>query len=234
MYKINLFCLPFAGGSRHSYRGYVKKAPGHIRVIPLELPGRGSRYNERLLTNTAEMVEDLYSTIQPQLQAPYAIYGHSMGTLLGYLLTKKIIQEGAPQPMHLIFTGCGGPSVRYDGPPRHTLPRDEFIEKLRKLGGSPDEILADEGLIGFFEPIIRADFQAIETYEYTVSHPFDIPITVAYGMDEVTDYEKACAWKMETTAETNIITFPGKHFFIFEHEEQIMELIADKLTLLNI
>lgn len=226
MNKVKLYCLPFAGGSRYSYNGYIKSAPSNVVVTPVELPGRGMRYNEQLLADADRMADDVFEQIRSDLNSPYAIYGHSMGTLLGYLLTKRIVEADLPKPLHLFFSGRGGPSVKYDEPPRYGLPKAEFVTKLRELGGSPDEVLADDSLIEFFEPILRADFQAVETFNYVASEPFDIPITVMIGTNEKTNYEQALAWKKETTADVTVRQFPGKHFFIFQFEKEILKLIA--------
>jgi surfactin synthase thioesterase subunit len=229
MSKVKLFCLPFAGGSRYSYNGYVKSAPSNLLVVPVELPGRGLRFNEELLVSAHTMVDDLFQQISGDLNQPYAIYGHSMGTLLGYLLTKRILKEKLRKPQHLFFSGRGGPSVKYDEPPRYALPKSEFVKKLRELGGSPDEVLEDDGLIDFFEPILRADFKAVETFEYEASEPFDIPITVMIGTNEKTNYEQAMAWKKETVSEVTVRQFPGKHFFIFQFEKEVIKIISKNL-----
>jgi surfactin synthase thioesterase subunit len=228
MNRINLICLPFVGGSKYSYRGYVNCAPDNIDVIPVELPGRGTRYKEPLLKNVHLMIDDIFSQVKEKLSSPYIIYGHSMGTLLGYLLTKLIVKKGLPQPECLFFTGCSGPSFRNDEPPTHLLPREELFEKIKSMEGSPDEILNDIDLMIFFEPIIRADFQAIETYVYQNSDPFTIPITVITGIEEKITREQVETWQLETTKPVEIFQLPGKHFFIFQHEEKIMNLIANK------
>jgi surfactin synthase thioesterase subunit len=227
MNKLNLFCLPFAGGNKYSYRGYVKHSPPNLNIIPVELPGRGARFKEPLLKDAHAMANDVLKQIEPLLGEPYAIYGHSMGTLIGYLLTKKIISKLFPKPKFLVFTGSGGPSVRQTEPVRYLLPKDKFIQKVRELGGCPEEILQDENMMIFFEPILRADFQVVETYQYTASPPFDIPINVMIGLGEKVNYEQAMAWKNESTARVEVRQFPGKHFFIFDYEREITEIISN-------
>lgn len=229
---IKLFCLPFAGGSKYSYKGYESKAPAEIEVIPLELPGRGKRIREPLMTNLDALVEDLYGFLRPQLNdEPYAIYGHSMGAFLTHLLTKKILaDDGVKNPLHLFLTGCRGPSIKDSEPGKHLLPKEQFIQKLIEYGGSPDEILQDKQLINFFEPIIRADFQAIESHLYVSSTPHDIPMTVMIGNQEVTTAEDAKAWQMESSIPINFIQFEGKHFFIFDHVDEIVKIMTTTLT----
>jgi surfactin synthase thioesterase subunit len=230
MEVINLICLPFAGGNKYSYQVFLKHVPSFIKLVPVELPGRSSRFNEPLLTKMDKIVDDVYMQVGPLLDKPYAIFGHSMGTLLGYLLVKKIIREGRKQPIHLFFTGGIGPSVRERESPRYLMTKKEFFEKVKELGGLQDEILQDESLLDFIEPILRSDMQAIETYEYKESQPFDIPITVMIGVDEKATREEAEAWKIETTSPVEVIQMPGNHFFIFQFDREIIKVIASKLN----
>ena len=228
--KVNLFCFPFAGGSKYSYNNYVKLANKNIKVIPMDYPGRGLRFKEPLLTVLKPIIDDCFETIKDKLQEPYAFYGHSMGTMVSYLLIKRIIKEGLPQPLHLFVSGRGGPSVIYAEQARHLLPRDKFRSQLREMGGSPDEVLNDEDLMSFFEPILRADFEALENYIHDgTNDPFDIPITVMFGTQERVTFEQATTWQKETKHKIDLRQFEGKHFFIFDHSQKIMEIVAQKL-----
>lgn len=229
MNQINLVCIPFAGGSKFSYRHYVETAPDRINVMPVELPGRGKRYKEKLLTDLDLLTEDIYNQVRGRLNRPYAIYGHSMGTLLGYLLVKKMVACDQPLPVHLFLSGREGPSVPRDQTPDHLLDSGAFWQRLREFGGSPDEVLADPKLMGFYEPIFRADFKAVETYAYTETRPFNVPVTVLIGQDENITREEAMAWQKETRKDIDVKTFPGGHFFIFDHAKEIMALIDEKL-----
>ena len=228
--SVNLFCLPYAGGSAYSYKGFLKSSPNFLEIFFLELSGRGIRAKEPLLKSLDHMVDDLMLQIKPKVAEPYAIYGHSMGALLGYLLTKRMIEAGNPAPLHLFFTGCTGPSVNDIDRGRHLLPQDQFIQKLRELNGSPEEILSDPILMAYFEPIIRSDFEAVDNYEYEESEPFsDLPITIINGLNEKATYEHGMAWQKETTEKIDFRQFPGKHFFIYEYQHELMKIITNKL-----
>lgn len=228
--KYNLFCFPFAGGSIYSYSKYNPVAPRNVKLIPLELPGRGKRIAEPLLTDIHSMADNLYKHIKPMLQEPYAFYGHSMGTVLSYLITKRLVSEGLQGPSHLFVSGRSGPSAEDPDPFHHDLPKEAFRAKLKEIGGSPDEFLEDDTLMDFFEPILRADFRAIEEYQYETTEPFNIPITVMVGKDENITEEQVMAWQKETTHPIDIRWFNGKHFFILEHPAGIMRIIGEKLT----
>src|SRR5689334_19306023 len=136
--KVNLFCIPFAGGNKYSYREVIEFTDERFNLLRLELPGRGTRVGERLLKNIHEITDDIFEQLKDQLIAPYAIYGHSLGALLSYLVTKKIIERNLNAPIHLFVSGGKSPSVRISNQEAiHVLPRKEFLKKLLEYGGFP-------------------------------------------------------------------------------------------------
>ncbi|SEW42774.1 Surfactin synthase thioesterase subunit [Chitinophaga sp. YR573] len=230
MRTINLFCLPFAGGNKYSYREYEKYAPPFLNIIPLEYPGRGGRMGEAFIYDMHQLAEDLYEKIRYRTDGnDYAIYGHSMGALVAYLLAKKMIVFNHRLPLHLFLTGTVGPSaISRSLKKRHLLPKNEFIEELRVLDGSPQEVLENEELLAFFEPVLRADFKASETYQHKASMKLNIPMTVITGDKEDMTEEDILLWANESS-ETEFIKMTGSHFFIFSHIPEIMGIIKNKL-----
>jgi len=231
--KIILYCLPFAGGHTLSYRDFQAHVAESILIKPLELPGRGQRINEPGLTNLETMADDVFEQIQSDLNdTSYAIYGHSMGATLGYLLIKRILNAGKPAPTHLFVSGRKAPSVLNDVPPMHQLPKQAFLNQINELGGLPPSIEGDAELMDFFEPILRADIQALETYIYQPTSPFDIPITILQGLtDGAVAYQNLLPWQQESTQPIAIQTLKGGHFFIFEQLSGLGELFSR--TLIN-
>jgi len=230
--KIILYCLPFAGGHTLSYRDFQAHVAESILIKPLELPGRGNRINEPGLTNLETMADDVFQQIQSDLNGmSYAIYGHSMGAILGYLLVKRILNAGKPAPKHLFVSGREAPSVVNDVPPIHQLPKQAFINQLNELGGLPPSIEGNVELMDFFEPILRADIQALETYIYQPTSPFDIPITILHGLtDKAVTYRNLLPWQQESTQPIAIHTLKGGHFFIFEQLSGLGQLFRGSIS----
>ena len=233
MTPVNLLCLPFAGGSKYSYTGYAKYLDNGLKMHALELPGRGARLRENLLYNIEAQVDDLIKQVGGSIRDPYAIYGHSMGTVLGFLMTRKIIASGMRPPLYLFMTGRGGPSVSYNERQYHSLERPAFIEALKDLGGCPEEILNNASLMELYEPILRADFKALAEYKYAQGPSLPIPIMVMYGRQEKVTHQQACLWQRETIYPIEVKAFEGNHFFIYNHEQQIMSDIAKRLLNLS-
>ncbi len=230
---LNIFCLPFAGGNKYSYRDYKEKSPSSINFISLEYPGRGARIREPLISDTSALVEDLYRSIAELVDKDqYAIYGHSLGGLISYLLSRKLVENGHRPPVHLFVTGTTGPSsTSRTEKKRHLLPKQEFIQELKDLQGMPDEILNNDELLEYYEPILRSDFKASENYIYKSCEPFDIPITVITGSEEDMEEEDIKLWQKETKQIVHFKSFPGGHFFIYNHAREIVQIITNKLSI---
>jgi surfactin synthase thioesterase subunit len=228
MRKIKLLFFPFAGGNRYSYLGLERWiGKKNIQMLSSELPGRGERLNEPLLTNMYDLADDLFQRLQGQIEQPYALFGHSMGGLLAFLFAKKALACLKP-PVHLFISGKGGPAATEDES-SYLLPSAQFREKLRELGGTPEEALANETLMEFLEPIIRADFRAIQTYEHCQDEPIDIPITLMLGKEDYVTMEEALLWQKQTTRQLEVIEFTGNHFFIYDHLPAIADIIGRRL-----
>lgn len=224
----NVFCIPFAGGSSHSYLEFQRCPDAGVKIISLDLPGRGSRFSEPLLKTLPALADDIFAQIKDRLTTPYAVYGHSLGACIGYLLVKRIVRERLPQPCHLFVSGREGPAARKNPGNRHLLPQTEFFATVRQFEGTTTEVLENRELMDLFEPVLRADFQALDTYVYEEGTPFDIPITVMRGTEEHVTRADALLWQEETTKDISLLEFQGGHFFIFKNARKIVEVFSRK------
>ena len=91
--RLRLICLPFAGGGAAAYRPWLKHLPSDIEMCLVQLPGRETRMRETPYTRLDELVTDLVPALEPFLDRPYALFGHSMGALTAYELTRRLKQD---------------------------------------------------------------------------------------------------------------------------------------------
>ncbi|MEM9685477.1 MAG: thioesterase domain-containing protein [Bacteroidota bacterium] len=229
--NIRIIALPFAGGSSYSFADLEHYIPDHYHWKTLELAGRGSRMNESSLTSIKAITADLFQRIVPLIKdTPYMFYGHSMGTLIGYELTKQLIRKGYPLPLCLFFTGHGAPSFERKKKIAH-YDKVSFWQEIKAMGGLPQAALNNEELIALFEPIIRADFRAVETYAYDpTTPPFSIPVFIRAGDKEGITIQKLKAWQKETLLPIDLQLLPGNHFFIFDYPQMLAKQIIKALT----
>ena len=96
-----LFCLPHAGGSAGFYLPLAEHLPRWLRLVPVELPGRGRRSIEPPCGDFEQLAEDVAARIRGGLersgQPRYAVFGHSLGAILAFYEARKL--ERIPRSM---------------------------------------------------------------------------------------------------------------------------------------
>jgi surfactin synthase thioesterase subunit len=227
-----MFCFPYAGGGASAYRGWAGSVPGDIEVCPVQLPGREGRLREAPFERTDLLVQALTDALQPWLgDLPFVFFGHSMGGMLGFELARELRRRGKPQPLHLFVSGRRAPQVPDREEPIHGLPEAEFIEKLRELNGTPEEVLQHAELMRLLLPVLRADFSVVETYEYAQEEPLDLGISCFGGLaDQEVTREDCAAWKEQTRGRFRLRMLPGDHFFLHSAKDMIVEVVARDLA----
>jgi len=228
---IQIICLPYAGGNRLSYKLYNSFVPDHVTLHTIDYPGHGARLKETPLLNLHDIAKDAYQQIQHLLQAPYVIYGHSMGARVGYLLTREIQLQQRPLPEQLFFSGSEAPIIPSPHSGKHLLSQRDFFKALHDMGGMPKEVLQQQDLLAFFEPVLRADFKAVSDYRHQPSLLLDLPITVMAGTEEAVSPADLLPWQQETQQAVEIHFFDGGHFFINSHAATVVQTILSKLDM---
>lgn len=228
--NLRLFCFPFGGGGASFYRTWSKGLPPEVEVCAVQLPGRESRLREEPFTELLPLVTTLSEIMGTCIDIPFAFFGHSMGSLIGFELTRQLRREGKRGPVHLFVSGRRAPQIKNNDPPKHDLPKEEFIEAIRSYNGTPELILREPELLELFLPILRADFSVLETYRYTEEHPVECAITAFGGLeDRKAKYEDLRAWKDQTCDGFRVKVFPGDHFYLKDAREELLEEIAKDL-----
>lgn len=223
MAKPTVFMLHFAGGNCYSFNAINPFLKDFDLVAP-ELPGRGIRMNEILLRDFESAAEDLlWQILNKSHAAQYLIFGHSMGASMAVKLAAMLENMGQP-PLAIVVSGNAGPGT---GKKEKTylLNHSGFRMALEKLGGISEQIFEHEELFGFFEPILRADFEIIQKDPLQIKS-VNTPIYAVMGSQEDTVSE-IHNWRKFTTADFDYEVLPGNHFFLFDHCERIAEIIKE-------
>ncbi len=222
-----LFIFPYAGGSLAAFGKWTAdKIETHIA----HYPGRGSRFNEPAIKTLDVLVEHFLREIEPLLDKPFTLFGHSMGGLIVFELARKLRKQTLSQPKKLFVSACSAPHIPDSNPPIHALPEHTFLEALKKFNGIPAEILNQPEALKIFLPILRADLEAVETYRYTDGDPLDIPIIAFGGLDDPRVHRGQLeGWAKQTASGFESQFFPGDHFFINNSRNAILESISADL-----
>jgi len=200
--------LPHAGGCASAYL-WAEHFPDDVEVCAVQLPGRENRFGEAPLSSMAEVVDEVAPAIAARTDLPYVLFGHSMGALVAYAVTRRLAEQGAPLPRRLFVSAHRAPHLP-DRDPLRDLPDDEFVARM------PQSDLArmDPELRALFLPMVRADITVCETWAHPATDPLPVPVTALGGRDDdlVTEAELA-PWREHTGADFAVELLPGGHFY---------------------
>lgn len=231
--RVHLLLFPYAGGAGSSLRDFAAGLPQWIDAIPVTLPGRGGRFRESPVTEWVELSKLLADELVDQLNGPYACFGHSLGALVGLEVAYRLREQGAGDPVWFGASGCIAPSERTAGEDWLGCDEVSFIEKLRKLDGTPEEFLENRELLELYLPALRADFHLAANHVPSVRDPLSCRLLVLSGAEdsEVSAPRiKLEAWSREVVGVAQFRVFPGGHFFINEQAETIARICAADLA----
>jgi medium-chain acyl-[acyl-carrier-protein] hydrolase len=155
-----------------------------------------------------------------------------MGSLISFELARFLRRHNLPQPQRLFISAKRGPSTprRDANEDLHALPDREFLAGIKKLGGTPDEVLQNEELMELFLPMLRADFTLLETYQYVPEPPLACPISAYCGTeDKEVSKEEMVSWQEQTISTFKLLMLPGNHFFIHSQQDLLLKHISQDL-----
>ena len=229
--RARLFCIPHAGVGASVYRLWSSGLPGDIEVCAVQLPGRETRLREAPLTRIDAIVAALLPRLEPLLDRPFAVFGHSMGAVIAVELCQALQSRGGPLPRHLLVSGRRAPHVPDPDPPLAGLSDSEFVAELnRRFGGIPAEVMNDRELMALLLPCLRADIAALESHS---PRPLRIqcPLTVYGGtLDARAPRMHLEAWREMAQSAFRVRTFEGTHFYLNPHRGELLADIASVLA----
>jgi surfactin synthase thioesterase subunit/glycosyltransferase involved in cell wall biosynthesis len=219
---LRLFCFPHAGGSAAAFKGWPERLFPAVAVMHLRPARRG---------NMAEMVAALGEAIQPYLGQPFAFFGHSMGAIVAFELARLLRRRHEPLPRILLVSGARAPQFRRGHVPPPEPGEAEFVSALRRLEGTPAEVLDNPDLLRLILPALREDAAIYRHYIYAEEPPLDCPIR-AYGgaQDPNVRREHLEGWEQQTTAGFGMRVFSGGHFFLQTARDEFLAALARDLA----
>ncbi|HEX5709698.1 MAG TPA: alpha/beta fold hydrolase [Pyrinomonadaceae bacterium] len=230
---VRLFCFPYAGGSASVFGRWQESFPETVEVCPVELPGRATRLKEAAHRDVWSLNLAMADALLPYLDRPFAFFGHSMGALIGFEFARHLRREHRLTPHHLFVSGRRAPQLPDDRPPTYQLPDEEFLETLFLYNGTQQEVFENYALVKLLLPMMRADFELVQTHVYTPEPPLDCPVTVFGGsLDKAVSREQLEAWREQTSARFSLSILPGDHFLMHTAERQLLDEISRELSAL--
>jgi medium-chain acyl-[acyl-carrier-protein] hydrolase len=227
---LRLFCFPFAGGGTLAYNGWAAALAPAFEVYALQLPGREHRFKEKPFDQLLPLVDELVDAVCPPTNKPFAFFGHSLGTLIGFELVRQMRRQKLPGPVHFFVSGWRAPHLPDPYPPLHRMARAGFMQELKRLNGTPESVLQNPELMEIFLPVLRSDFKMAETYVYENQDPIACPITAFGGRHDLrVSRGELEAWQAHTSDKFRLRMFSGGHFYLQHRQQELCDEIVGDL-----
>ncbi|WP_090695761.1 thioesterase II family protein [Paraburkholderia phenazinium] len=258
---LRLVCLSHAGGSALLYRRWAQRLPRGVQVLTLELPGHGARRALSAHTEWPALLDTLLVELDGRLDAevPFAVFGHSMGALVGFELMHALRARDGLEPVWFGASASVAPAHRKHETHWLDCTHEAMVDKLRELGGTPAALLEDRDFIDFVLPVLRADFHLCGSYPSAFGRhatarrdaatgltaptaptaqrgigrePLACPIAVFTGRDDhaTARDEDVAAWRDETRGACTLHRFEGGHFYLDGAPDPVMACVATSLA----
>ncbi|WP_348982418.1 alpha/beta fold hydrolase [Azoarcus sp. TTM-91] len=228
-FAIDLLCLPCAGASATMYLRWQRLLPRWIRIVPLELPGRGARLGESHADDYRALVAQLCAELPGRHGHRWALFGHSMGALLAYGLVQELSVRGMALPELVFASGSPAPAQR---DPAYFAGKDDdaaLIADMHRQGGTPEEVFASPELLRMTLDTLAADYRICASFEYRPGTRLRMPLHVFGGRQDEIEPDRLEAWRQEAAGAFSLQWFEGGHFFIRQRESEVLQALAGRL-----
>jgi pyochelin biosynthesis protein PchC len=224
-------CFPHAGGSASAYFTLAEKLAPGIEVLGVQYPGRQDRRHDPPVADLLDLADQIFRALeQGSDRRPLAFFGHSMGATLAYEVARRLERKTA-EPLRMLFASGRRAPSRIRPERVHLGDDDGVLAELIALNGTDARLLRDAEMRELILPVVRGDYAAIEGYRWRPGPALSCPISILVGdADPLTTIEEARAWADYSTAGADVRIFPGGHFYLEAHQEEVARVIAQRLT----
>ena len=222
-----LLCLPYAGAGPSAFFPWRRFPFPDLFIVPLSLPGRERRLDEEPFGGIPEAADRLTAEVRALgAEGPVALYGHSMGAVLAYEITRRLEEQGSGTVAHLFVSGSESP---WDQRTQQAtgLSDDDFVAQVESFAGFRHEAFKIPELRDMLLPTLRADVEMHEAYSPPVSGVTSVPVTSLRGTgDSLVSRQSVDGWSRTTTGSHVHHEVDGDHMFITTAPETLLEVVS--------
>ena len=232
---MRLLCFAHAGGGASSFNGWRRALPDWIELVKVQLPGREDRREIAPYSQMEELIPSLFPHVQALQDLPLAFYGHSMGALVAFEVTRELRRRGYA-PLALAVSGRRAPHRPLrQSQMLHSLAEQALVDRLLALEGFPPALLGNRRWRDHYLPTVRADLCLSDVYTYRAEPGLSCPLYAFLGnADNLVVREDWEAWSEVASGEFRRHLLPGGHFFAKEAQAKLIArltgMIADALA----
>lgn len=210
---VRLVCLAHAGGAATAFLGLARSMSPNIELLAVQYPGRQDRHHDPFILDIRRLAAGVYSALSAFPDLPIAIFGHSMGALVGYELA--LCFERATDSRLLGFLPSGLPAPSKGPIAAQPATDEQLLEHVAGLGGTDSAVIDDPDVLDLVLPALRADSQAVALYRHQPTPALRCPTLACVGNeDPLTTIADAEAWRDLVDGPFTLRRFEGGHFYL--------------------
>ncbi|MFJ9429418.1 thioesterase II family protein [Streptomyces sp. NPDC101490] len=228
--RVRLLCFPHAGGAASFFRDWAGRVPDDVEVLAVRYPGREDRLFDELPSSLEEMGGLVADACGPFLDAPLALFGHSMGASVAYETALRLRRAGAPAPTALFVSARTAPGQEFPRPFTYNEV-SELLEHVESLGGTGRDALRDPDVLDLVLPSLRGDYHLVGRYRGAVEKgALSLPVVAYFGTgDPHAGREVVAHWASVTSGGFSLRAFDGDHFYLREHRDALLTDLFGRL-----
>lgn len=230
-FRIFAFCNGGAGAS--IYYPWKSLIADDVEFYAVQLPGRENRHLEPPILEMPLLIPLIADALNEFADLPFGFFGHSLGALLAFETTRELRRRGGKLPLALFLAGFPPPDEVLR-PAIYQLPQEAFIAAIGKYYEPiPEAQLKHAKFQEAFLPVLRADIQLADTYQYREEPALNIPLWILGGKeDPLANASTLKGWSRQTTGPFCVKLYPGSHFFIQAVRAEVCQILLTQLNAL--
>ncbi|MFJ5999404.1 thioesterase II family protein [Streptomyces sp. NPDC092370] len=221
---VRLVCFAHAGAGTSAFHRWDTLLGAAAACELRQLPGRGARRREPRATTRQTLLADLHDLFTPQPPGPYVLYGHSLGGLIAYTLTRALHAAGLPLPALLAVGACPPPGEPGELISCAEAPDHELTRVLEKFEAVPEDAVPGDLWHRLVLPVLRDDLKLAADLraaarDPATGGPVPVPLLAVGGSEDLlVPTETMRGWSAWSDGRFIHRTLPGGHFFVRDGE----------------
>jgi 2,3-dihydroxybenzoate-AMP ligase len=235
--RLNLVCVPFAGGNAFAYRNLVNQLANVFTCVSVNLPGHDIMRPDEAMQDLEAVAAGAVEEILARLNGPIVVYGHCAGNAIAIEIARRLEQGGADLKALVI----GG--MLLDQDPVEVRANvsgqsgESIIDFLRQIGGFKEAL--DEASMASIARMTKHD--ATQTARFFAEELQDrqrlqAPIHVIVGNEDplTPDFDTRYKdWAIYNPNVTLSVIEGGGHYFVTDLAAPLADVLREHYQHLN-
>ena len=215
---VRLHCFAHSAADGSAFDHWPANAGPGVEVVPVPLPGGEQRRREPPVTTHEALLADLLPVFAHPRPGPWVLYGHGLGALAAFTLTRALHATGRPGPALLAVGACPPPHAPTPAPAAVGSARAAPPRAPGRTGAAPPAG-GDDRQRATLPAVLHTDLQLARALHQAARQPSSAGalttplLVVASQTNPLAPPTIADGWRQWTEGPSWLRIVPDHHFF---------------------